>query len=255
MDRDKIPLGVSVDGVEYFDLEKDPHTLSVGKTGKGKSVAQLGVCCWALDNPRDYELIACDPKRVELTFLKGYSNVQTVERDLEGIVEAIVGAAEEMQRRYEEMEEAGYTHIRDYDPDSKRILVVVDELAQVTMPSDQKDEESKAKDELRKAAMRALEDIASLGRAAGVHLYVSTQRPDVQLKILSGPLKHNLTGRLACGQMDATASGMALDSDAAAQLPAEPKGRAIWQSVDGEKQIQVAFTKPTDLPKKEEVAV
>lgn len=248
--RDKFPLGVSVDGVEFWDVEKDPHVLSVGKTGKGKSVAQLGVVCHALWLPDSWELIACDPKRVELGFLRGYPTVRVVARDLETITEAIVGAAREMWERYDEMDAAGHNHIRDFDPSARRLLVVVDELAQVTMLSKLKDEESKAQDDLRKAAMRALEDIAALGRAAGVHLYLSTQRPDVALGILSGPLKHNLTGRLACGPMDVTASGMALDSDAAAQLPATPKGRAIWLSVDGEKRIQVAFTRESDLPPK-----
>lgn len=251
LDRDRVPLGVSVDGVEVWDVEKDPHVLSVGKTGKGKSVAQLGVCCHALE--QGWELVACDPKRVEMRHLEGYSSVRLVARELPDIVAAIEGAAREMRERYKVMDAAGVVHIRDLDPNARRLLVVVDELAQVTMLSNLKDEESKAQDELRRRAMRALEDVAALGRAAAVNLYLSTQRPDVALGILSGPLKHNLTARLAVGKMDVTASGMALDSDAAAQLPALPKGRAIWQGIEGEKRVQIAFTKESDLPPKGEV--
>ena len=251
VDRDHIPLGESVEGVEVWDVEAAPHVLATGETGKGKSVAQLGVVCHALEHAESWDLIACDPKRVELGYLRGYANVRAVAKDLEDIVTAIVSAETEMDSRFRSMEKAGVNHVRKLDAHAKRLLVVVDELQQVTMPAGTK--EAKETDEKKLRARAALERIAALGRAAGVHLYLSTQRPDVALGILTGPLKHNLTGRLACGNMDQTASQMALDSIGATNLPDEPKGRAIWRGIEGERQIQIIFTQQDDLPDEQAV--
>ncbi len=249
-DRDRIPLGVSVDGVEYFDVEETPHLLNTGETGNGKSVSQLGILCHAMTFCESWSIVACDPKKVELGYLAGRPGVRTVARDLEGIVKAIKEVEAEMDRRFEDMQAAGVNHIRKLDQHAKRWLLVVDELQQVTMPSNAKDEESKASDALKLRGRAALERIAALGRAAGCHQCLTTQRPDVGTGILTGPLKFNLSGRLACGPMDQTASSMALDTDAATMLPRRPKGRAVWRGIAGEKQIQVVFTKEEDLPKK-----
>ena len=252
VDRDHIPLGESVEGVEVWNVEDAPHVLATGETGKGKSVAQLGVLCHALQYAADWDIIACDPKRVELGYLEGYGNVRTVAKDLDDIVEAVVRAEAEMDARFRRIEAAGVNHIRKLDANAKRLMLVVDELQQVTMPAGTK--EAKETDEMKLRARAALERIAALGRAAGVHLYLSTQRPDVALGILTGPLKHNLTGRLACGPMDGTSSQMALDSPGATNLPSQPKGRAIWRGIEGEKQIQVVLTVLEDLPSKRVVA-
>ncbi len=255
-DRDRIPLGVSVDGVEFFDVEQTPHLLNTGETGNGKSVAQLGIVCHALEHADAWEVVGCDPKKVELGYLEGRPGVREVARDLPRIARAVKQAEKEMDERFDLMQRVGVNHIRNYDPDAKRLLIVVDELQQVTMPSNAKDEESKAADEIKLKVRAALERIAALGRAAGVHLCLTTQRPDVTTGILTGPLKFNLSGRIACGRMDSTASTMALDTDSATQLPRQPKGRAIWRGLEGDKQIQVVYTVEHDLPEtaREEVA-
>lgn len=248
--RDRIPLGVSVDGVEFWDVEATPHVLACGETGMGKSVALLGVACHVITLSDSWQLVACDPKKVELGYLVGRPGVRTVARDLESIVAAIKEVEGEMDERFEAMQDAGVNHIRKLDPNAKRLMLVVDELQQVTMPSGGKTDEAKEEDALKISARSALERVAALGRAAGCHEYLSTQRPDVGTGILTGPLKFNLGGRLACGKMDQTASMMALDTDAATQLPSWTKGRAIWRGIEGEKRIQVAFTKESDLPEK-----
>lgn len=248
VDRDRIPIGVSVDGVEYYDVELTPHLLGTGETNKGKSVAQLGIVCHALQHSGSWSIYACDPKRVELGYLEGKPGVKMVAKDLAAVTEAIQRAEAVMDKRFAKMEAGGANHIRKLNPRAKRILVVVDELQQVTMPSGAKDDASKEVDALKQKARSSLERIAALGRAAGVHLYLTTQRPDISTGTLTGPLKHNLSGRLAVGKMDNSASMMALDTVAATSLPDLPKGRAIWRGTEGEKRVQVAFTKEADLP-------
>lgn len=245
---DLIPVGVSVDGVEFYDVENVPHFLATGETGRGKTVALMTVVAHCMEFSDWWGVVACDPKRVELGFLEGRPGVKTVVKRHAAIVEAIQEAEAEMDARLDRMEAAGpgMNHIRKVDPSAKRLLLVVDELQQVTMPTGDKEADAP-----RNAARASLERISALGRSAGIHLYLCTQRPDVEKKILTGPLKHNLGGRLAVGRMDTTASMMGLDTDAATMLPERPKGRAIFRGLEGDKQIQVVFTREEDLPERE----
>lgn len=253
--RDAIPIGISTRGIEYWEVEEVPHCLFAGTTGGGKSVAMRTVLAHVLRHPESWEIYGIDPKRVELAMLRGYPTVETVATDVEDMADVIEGAYAEMERRYEEMEEAGYTHIRDYDPHAKRVLVVVDELADITSQSGLKSPDAKAEDELAAAMSFALEKIAAKGRAAGIHLLLCTQRPDVADGVMSGKMRANVSGRLACGATDVSSSKMILrDSTAAAELEDDAKGRGIWLPDKRPRKVQIILTEKEDLPSKEEVA-
>ena len=82
-----------------------------------------------------------------------------------------------------------------------------------------------------------LENIARLGRAAGVFLLLALQRPDAT--IITG-IKNNLNARVACGRMDSSSSMMVLDSVAATVLP-NIRGRGIYREAGREVQFQSFF--------------
>lgn len=84
-------------------------------------------------------------------------------------------------------------------------------------------EEGKEEDELKAEAALIIGSIARLGRAAGVHLCLATQRPDA--KLIAGETKANLGARICCGSVDATASSMILDSGEGTRVRSFPKGR------------------------------
>lgn len=84
-------------------------------------------------------------------------------------------------------------------------------------------DEGKAEDELRGEASMILGSIARLGRAAGVHLIVATQRPDAS--IIPGETKANLGVRVNCGRTDSSASNMILGTSEGTRVQANPKGR------------------------------
>lgn len=84
-------------------------------------------------------------------------------------------------------------------------------------------EEGKNEDQLKGEAAMIIGSIARLGRAAGVHLVIATQRPDATL--ISGETKANLGVRINCGRTDPNASSMILGNGEGSRVRANPRGR------------------------------
>jgi len=84
-------------------------------------------------------------------------------------------------------------------------------------------EAGKEEDSMKGEAQMIISSIARLGRAAGVHLVLATQRPDA--KLIPGELKANLGVRINCGRTNSTASSMILDSGEGTRVKANPRGR------------------------------
>lgn len=241
-----IPLGVSASGVVFWEPRKIPHLLVGGVTGGGKSVAERAVIGAALRFPESWRVLALDPKKVELSPLRGYDNVESVCTEMADMADVLERAAEIMDDRYSEMEQARgqYSHIHDLDPERELVLVVVDELAELTMSSSGKSDEAKAQAEYADRMSMSIELIAQKGRAAGVHLLMATQQPGVSDGTLSSKTRMNTSGRLACGGMPASSSRMLLnDSDAAADpAQGEVKGRAIYLADSEMSRCQMVLT-------------
>lgn len=105
-------------------------------------------------------------------------------------------------------------------------------------------EEGKAEDELKGEATMILGSIARLGRAAGVHLVLATQRPDAT--ILPGETKANLGARVCCGTVDATASSMILGNGEGARISPNP-GRIYVKIFSRGNHAQGFFAPPSWL--------
>ena len=123
---------------------------------------------------------------------------------------------QQVGRRFRAVREAAW-------PSWPRVLVVVDEVAELTCRDLGDDRAARA---AQQAASGRLGEIARLGRSVGVHLVCCTQRPDAEA--VPGQLKANLQGTVAFRVRAAVNSYILLDSDRAALLPPHP-GRAIWQ--------------------------
>jgi hypothetical protein len=111
-------------------------------------------------------------------------------------------------------------------------------IGRIGVPTHNTDE-AKAANALKGEAQSLVGSIARLGRAAGVHLIIATQRPDA--KMLPGELKANLGMRAACGHLDATASGMVLGTGSAIKTPGHPKGRGIISIYGNEEKAQIYY--------------
>ena len=224
----QIPLGVSDDGVVYWDLLGEAsHILIGGPTGSGKSVCQRVAITHALIHAARSDaflVYGCDPKHTELFWMKGLPGVVAVESDLAEMALLIEDVYQEMRHRQRMMEQAHANHYTKLPHHLPAILLVVDEVTEFLELGGIKTEEGVAEDEARKAAKGKIASIARLGRAMGVHLLLATQRPDATS--FPGNLMNNVQARVAAGRMDSIPSSMILDSPAATQLPGI-KGRGV----------------------------
>ena len=208
-----LPIAMGEDtggGAVVMDLASLPHMLIAGATGSGKSVCTNTIVASLLfTNPPDQlRLLMVDPKRVELTPFNGIPHlVAPVIVDAEEVNPALRAMMREMTARYKLMEESGTRNIAGYNAKAQErmpyLVVIVDELADLMMAGGFEIEQN-------------LVRLAQLGRAAGIHLVLATQRPSVN--VVTGLLKANIPARAAFAVASQVDSRVILDSVGAEKL-------------------------------------
>ena len=244
------------------DLADMRHLLIAGTTGSGKSVMTNTLIMSLLyrNSPSDMRLIIVDPKRVEMAVYKDIPHLLTpIINDTTKALSAMKWAAGEMDRRYTVMEEAGVKNIIDYnnlmaeksksasknpgDDDSSDtatekmpyIVIVIDEMSDLMM---------QASKELEPLIVR----IAQLGRAAGMHLVLATQKPIV--KVITGLIKGNIPSRIAFRVLSSMDSRIVIETSGAEKLLGQ--GDMLLsseQTSNGPERIQGAWTPDGDIRK------
>ena len=220
----KFFIGMSVDGTTVFgDMESLCHILIAGTTGSGKSTFLNALICSVIQNPpSENQFVMIDPKRgVELTPYNGIPHMaRPVVTDAGEAVSALEDAAKEMDRRYDLITASGVKKLSEYNEKSEsplpRLIVVIDELADLMTAAGKKAEASVVR-------------IARMGRAAGVHLIVATQRPTV--KVITGQIKANIPSRIAFRVASHLESRIILDEGGAEKLAG--KGDMLFHPPDG----------------------
>lgn len=144
------------------------------------------------------------------------------------------------------MQEVWYTldHIKPISEEANEVNQVKEKLYCISVDSPDKQflvgnigvpthnsEEGKNEDSLKGEAAMIIGSIARLGRAAGVHLVIATQRPDA--KIIAGETKANLGVRVNCGRTDSNASSMILGTSDGVRVKSNPRGR-LYLRIFGE---------------------
>jgi S-DNA-T family DNA segregation ATPase FtsK/SpoIIIE len=225
-----IMAGKSRHGWEAYDMVKHPHLLISGETGSGKSVAVRAILTTITETRGDnVELYCADLKRSEFHLFRGIAKkVVVTPSDLLSILRKIT---KEMQRRGDMLDKAEEAHIDDLPNPPKHIVLAIDEVSLL-----RKDRE----------IMGLIEDISSIGRALGVFLILSMQRPDS--KMMDGALKNNLTVRMAFRQSDETNSRIALGSGEAADIRLSQRGRMYMKGEDL-KMIQMPYLELNEAKK------
>ena len=205
-----------------LDLATMPHILIAGATGSGKSVCINSLIASLLMTrpPDQLRMIMVDPKRVELTPFNGIPHlVAPVIVEPDEVQPVLRGVINEMSRRYRLMEEQGARNIAGYNSKAVEpmpfLVLIVDELADLMMTGGLEVEQQ-------------LVRLAQLGRAAGIHMVLATQRPSV--KVVTGLLKANVPTRVAFAVASQVDSRVILDSVGADALMG--KGDLLLQNND-----------------------
>ncbi len=195
-----------------MDIAKTPHALIAGATGSGKSVSINSILISLLyrNHPEELKLLLIDPKMVELAPYNDLPHlVAPVITDVKAATQSLKWAVDEMERRYKLFAQA---HVRNisafnkkvsYDQRIPKIVIVIDELADLMMMAPQDVEQSIAR-------------LAQKARACGIHMLVATQRPSVN--VITGLIKANIPTRIAFMVSSSVDSRTILDSGGAERL-------------------------------------
>jgi S-DNA-T family DNA segregation ATPase FtsK/SpoIIIE len=218
-----LALGKDIGGKAVFaDLARMPHLMIAGTTGSGKSVGVNAMILSLLYrlSPDQCRLILIDPKMLELSTYEGIPHLMApVVTEPAKAVTALKWTVREMERRYRAMSQLGVRNIggfndrvadarargevltrkvqTGFDPDTGRptheeqplaldtlpfIVVVVDEMADLMMVAGKEIEQ-------------AVQRLAQMARAAGIHVIMATQRPSVD--VITGTIKANFPTRIS----------------------------------------------------------
>jgi len=217
-----------------------PHVLVAGATGSGKSVCinSLITSLLVTRTPDEVQLILVDPKQVELSQYRGLPHLRLpVVTDMEKVVAALRWTVLEMERRYGMFADVGARNIVAFNDRFANerlpyLVIVIDELADLMMT---------APEDVERLICR----LAQLGRAAGVHLVVATQRPSVD--VLTGLIKANLPTRVAFAVSSQIDSRVILDRTGAERLLG--RGDGLYQAGDemNPRRVQGAFASDEEI--------
>ena len=197
------------------NIAKLPHMLIAGTTGSGKSVCMNSLILSLLykATPDEVRLIMIDPKMVELGIYNGIPHLFIpVVTDPKKAAGALQWAVVEMLKRYRLFSEAqvrdlaSYNALQKNEPDGQtlpQVVIVIDELADLMLCAAKEVEESICR-------------VAQMGRAAGMHLIIATQRPSAD--VITGLMKANIPSRIAFAVASAMESRIILDTAGAEKL-------------------------------------
>ena len=239
-----VPIGVDVFGRPYsVHVHKAPHILIGGATGSGKSVLLLTVISGLIrkNTPETLRLVLIDPKMVELSVFEGVPHLlMPVAKMVPHAVHALKKLVEIMTERYTLMSSVGAKDIETYNAKAKRlkmesmpyITVIIDELADLIMQAP-------------KDTVEAIQRIAQMARAVGIHMIVATQRPSVD--VIKPVIKANFPTRIALKVASRFDSRTILDREGAERLLG--KGDMLIITPESSQPVRVHgyYTSPEDV--------
>ena len=226
------------------DIARLPHVLIAGTTGSGKSVCTntLIVSLLYKSTPEEVRFIMVDPKMVELAPYNGIPHLLIpVVTDPKKAAGALQWAVYEMMKRYKLFSEngvkdlAGFNALAGRSQELKKmptVVVVIDELADLMLVAAKEVEESICR-------------VAQMGRAAGMHLVIATQRPSSD--VITGLMKANIPSRIAFAVASSLESRIILDTTGAEKLVG--KGDMLYAPLGAGKptRVQGCFITPEEI--------
>jgi len=238
-------LGRDIGGNNVIgDIATLPHVLIAGTTGSGKSVCTNSLIISLLykSTPDEVRFIMVDPKMVELAPYNGIPHLLIpVVTDPKKAAGALQWAVFEMMKRYKAFSECGVKKLEEYNRLARgredmetlpSVVVVIDELADLMLVAAKEVEESICR-------------VAQMGRAAGMHLVIATQRPSSD--VITGLMKANIPSRVAFAVASSLESRIILDQTGAEKLVG--KGDMLYAPLGAGKpqRVQGCFISPEEI--------
>ena len=227
--------------IAVANLETMPHLLVAGATNSGKSVFMQALILSLIyhNTPDEVKFLFIDPKRLELTFYEDipylYDPKETPDRvsvvtDPKEAAKSLLALTRVMEKRYLKFERAKVKNIASYNkwavangvPTEHYIVVVIDELADLIL-------------QVKNVVEDAIQRLAQMARAVGIHLVLATQRPSVD--IITGVIKANLPSRVALQVTSKTDSRVILDTPGAESLIG--CGDLLYLAMDAQKPVRI----------------
>ena len=254
--RDSLLFGIgrhAEGSIAVANLETMPHLLVAGATNSGKSVFMQALILSIIyrNTPDEVKFLFIDPKRLELTFYEDipylYDPKETPDRvsvvtDPKEAAKSLLALTRVMEKRYIKFEKARVKNIASYnkwaiangEPTEHYIIVVIDELADLIL-------------QVKNVVEDAIQRLAQMARAVGIHLVLATQRPSVD--IITGVIKANLPSRVALQVTSKTDSRVILDTPGAESLIG--RGDLLYLAIDAQKplRIQGAYVSEDEIRK------
>jgi len=228
-----MPLGKDLSGNnKYANIEKMPHLLIAGTTGSGKSVCINSIILTLLlrTRPDEVKLLLIDPKKVTFTDYETIPHlICPVIYDAKQASNALKSLTKIMEERYTLLQNAKVKDISSYNklPENAHkkmysIVCVVDELYDLM---------NTAKAEVEDSIAR----LASMARAAGIHLILSTQRPSAD--VITGIIKTNISERIALSVHSGLDSRIIIDQQGAEELLGN--GDMLYKAADASSPVRI----------------
>lgn len=233
-----IILGKDIMGEPLIvNLAQLPHLLVAGTTGSGKSVGVNAIILSLLyrNNPDDLKLMMIDPKQVEFAPYEDLPHLITpIINSPSKAIQALQAATIEMDKRYKILSEAKTKSIVSYNEKSDTkmpfFVIIIDELADLIMTGG-------------KDAEVPIARIAQMGRAAGMHLIIATQRSSTN--IVTGTIKANLPSRISYRVGNRIDSKVILDDSGAERLLGN--GDGLFASPQGLRRIHAPWVSEKEI--------
>lgn len=214
-------VGEGLGGFIVGNLRKVHHLLVAGASGGGKSFFVKQLLVGLLKSSDHIQLYLLDLKKgVEVKVFERLENV-FIAKNAVSAIETLDAVVTEMDSRFEYLEKHGYTEIDSKRDRLDRIVVLVDEASELFTVV----RSSKAVRASAESARELADKIAKLGRVAGIHLILATQK--VVKETIDTRVQTNMNARMIFRVNTAAGSMTVLGNKLAADLP-EIQGRGIW---------------------------